>query len=134
LGLLNLLFFLAIVALAAVAVLPLPLKGKWQSLPPYAPLFAALAYVLYESSIAVRMNIRVDLFLVFPLLAAAFAGGVVRWGIELARDVREGKGGWQPVLGAGMELLYLAGFVYACVLVTVGDPYFATLKRALRFD
>ena len=130
-GLVTIPLFLALVFFAGAAILRLPLKGKWKGLPLYAPLLAALCYALYELTIPVQADIRIDLFLVFPILAISFVGGLVRWVLRLVRYAKEGKAGLEPMAGVCMTFLYLFGFLYACLLVLVGDPYFAALKGFL---
>lgn len=93
---LNLTLNLCLFGLAATALLslvPWPLRGgrgRWSL---WLPAAALLLYAVYENAMPARMDIRLDLVLVWPLLAVALLGWIVRlWRLSRLRKRARGAG------------------------------------------
>ena len=64
---LHIVLLLLIVILTVVASLPLSKTSSWPTLR-YLPLLSVPLYLFYETTMPVEANIRIDWFLIFPML------------------------------------------------------------------
>lgn len=68
------------IALAAITLCPWPLGGGRNRWALWLPVVAVALYAAYEAVMPANFNIRVDLFLVWPLLLLVLLGWVFRLG------------------------------------------------------
>ena len=78
--------FYGLVALAVFALIPWPLRNQRNRWTLWLPLPALALYAGYETSMPARMDIRLDLVLIWPLLLIVFAAWLIR--IIVLRRVR----------------------------------------------
>jgi hypothetical protein len=64
---LHIVLLLLIVILTIVASLPLSMTSSWPNLR-WLPLLSVPLYLFYETTMPVEANIRIDWFLIFPML------------------------------------------------------------------
>lgn len=70
--------FFAIVALTVLSVIPWPLRDRRNRWTLVLPWLAVGLYIGYEAAMPTRMNIRLDLLMIWPLIGVAFLAWFVR--------------------------------------------------------
>jgi len=80
--------FYAMALVGLLSLVPWPLRDGRNRWTPWLPLAALGVYVVYESLMPSRWNIRVDLLLIFPALVLVLA----TWGVRLFIVRRKPKG------------------------------------------
>ncbi len=78
--------FVALVVLAVLAVIPWRLRDRRNRWTLWLPLATLAVYAVYEAAMPARMDIRLDLVLIWPLILIVFAAWLIR--LILLRRVR----------------------------------------------
>ncbi len=78
--------FLGLALLAVLSLIPWPIRRRRNRWTLWLPVATLALYAVYEVFMPARMDIRLDLFLIWPLLAVVLASWLVR--IILKRRAR----------------------------------------------
>ena len=70
--------FYGLAATAIASILPWPIRGGRNRWTLWLPLAAIALYVAYELAMPTRMNIRVDLLLIWPFLLIVLIAWLIR--------------------------------------------------------
>ena len=107
--------FFCLMMTGLISLIPFRLSKGWRSASLCLPIIGYAFYVVYDMSIPAKMNIRLDLAFIMPMLLFLWLNGIAKIGIMLA--IKAKAGGIPAIMDCYPQRILQVAFTLPILLI-----------------